>query len=197
MTREAIPSENNNQDLESLLGETPVRTHPRGGHLQGGNAMFARESRSGFRRPRPLVRLAVLVVSTLTLTVLPMVTNTPAAGAATQAKTDSCNTTSWTWPLCEIRVPSLPRIKPGGLDPRPALTPKNSPWCGARYIKASNSGYTYWALTKVTKYNLRFWPDYFVRYYQLMTWNGRAWVWVPYNSSFPGAIQGQTVYCGT
>lgn len=62
---------------------------------------------------------------------------------------------------------------------------------------ASNSGYTYWALTSVTKHNLRFWPDYFTRRYQLMTWNGWAWVWVPYNSSYPGAIQSQTVYCGT
>lgn len=109
---------------------------------------------------------------------------------ATHAK--DCNTTSWTWPFCDISVPSIPRISAGG---RPDLTPKSSPWCRSDTIKASNSGYTYWILTQNTKYKIRFWPDYYSRYYQAVYWDGRAWQWLPVSSSYPHVIMGQRVNC--
>ena len=105
-----------------------------------------------------------------------------------------CNTTSWTWPFCDIPKPSIPHFKvPGG---RPDLTPKDSAWCRNAYIKGGgNSGWTYWILTQNTKYNLRFWPDYYSRYYEAIYWDGRAWQWLPVSSSYPNVIMGQRVYC--
>lgn len=112
---------------------------------------------------------------------------------APAAKADSCNTTSWTWPLCEIRMPSIPQFQ---FDRgRPALTPKNSAWCTKPYILASSTGYIYWALTQNQKIRLRFWPDYYSRYYQAMYWAGGRWNWVPVNPSYPNVILGQRVYC--
>lgn len=126
-----------------------------------------------------------------------------AAGAApTQAASEvvsapashakDCNTTSWTWPFCDISVPSIPRISVGG---RPDLTPKSSPWCRSDTIKASSSGYTYWILTQNTKRTIRLWPDYYSRYYQAVYWDGRAWQWLPVSNSYPNVIMGQRVNC--
>ena len=123
--------------------------------------------------------------------------NVPAAQApaapSARADHDSCNTTSWTWPLCEIRRPSVPRFDVQG--PRPDLTPKESAWCRNDYIKASTSGYVYWKLTQNTKYDLTFWPDYYSRYYQAIYWDGRQWAWVVPDSRYPGVILGQRVNC--
>lgn len=117
-----------------------------------------------------------------------------AAPAQAQAATqDRCNMSSWTWPVCEIHRPSIPRFHPQG--PRPDLTPKESAWCRNNYIKASASGYVYWALTQNTKYNISFWPDYYSRYYQAMYWNGWSWAWVPVNSSYPNVPLGLRVNC--
>lgn len=115
------------------------------------------------------------------------VVNAPAAQAA-----GDCNLSSWTFPFCDISMPSIPRIDVSG---RPDLTPKSSAWCRNTYIKASSSGYTYWALTQNTKYKLTLWPDYYSRYYQAMYWDGRAWQWLPVSRSYPHVIQGQRVYC--
>lgn len=115
-----------------------------------------------------------------------------ASAPAAQADHD-CNMSSWTWPVCEISRPSIPRFDVQG--PRPDLTPKESAWCRSKYIKASGSGYVYWALTQNTKYDLSFWPDYYSRYYQLMYWTGTAWAWVPVNRSYPNVPVGQRVYC--
>jgi hypothetical protein len=120
-----------------------------------------------------------------------MVVTAPAA----QATHDPCNMSSWKWPVCEISIPSIPRVSVEG--PRPALTPKTSAWCQSSYIKASASGYVYWSLTQNRKVAISFWPDYYSRYYQLMYWTGSKWAWVPVNSSFPNVPLGQRIYCGT
>jgi hypothetical protein len=109
------------------------------------------------------------------------------------AQAADCNITSWTWPICDIKAPSIPRINLGG--GRPPLTPKDSPWCRNTYIKASRSGYTYWMLTQNTKYDLRFWPDYYSRLYQAIYWDGRAWKWLPVNSQYPHVIMNERVNC--
>lgn len=120
----------------------------------------------------------------------------PAPDALTQprALAADCNTTSWTWPFCDIPWPSVPRFKVSG--GRPDLTPKNSPWCTSRYIKGGgNSGYTYWLLTQNTKYKLRLWPDYYSRYDEAIYWDGRAWQWLPVSRDYPHIIMGQRVNC--
>jgi hypothetical protein len=136
------------------------------------------------------VRRVLMAGATALALSVPMVAvNAPAA----HADHDSCNTTSWTWPVCEIRRPSIPRFDVQG--PRPDLTPKESAWCRSTYIKASASGYVYWALTQNTKYDISFWPDYYSRYYQAMYWDGRRWAWVPVNSSYPNVPLGLRVNC--
>ncbi len=118
----------------------------------------------------------------------------PTALSRPRALAGDCNTTSWTWPFCDIPWPSIPRFRVGG--GRPDLTPKESAWCRSTYIKGGgNSGYTYWILTQNTKHQLRFWPDYYSRYYQAVYWDGRAWQWLPVNRSYPNVIMGQRVYC--
>lgn len=108
-----------------------------------------------------------------------------------QAYPAGCN--QWTWPICEINLPSIPRINLGG--GRPPLTPKDGPWCRNTYIKASRSGYTYWILTENRKYDLTFWPDYYSRLYQAVYWDGTAWKWVPVNSQYPHVILNHRVNC--
>ena len=117
----------------------------------------------------------------------------PPKGYTGPALTGDCNMSSWTWPVCDISWPSIPRY--GGGGGRPDLTPKDSAWCRNNFIRASNSGYTYWMLTQNTKYDIRFWPDYYSRYYEAIYWDGRAWQWLPYDSDYPSAIMGQTVNC--
>ena len=131
------------------------------------------------RRASGVIVIAAAVLSQ-------MVVNVPAAQA------DDCNDTSWKWPWCHIKTPSIPQYHVGG---RPDLTPKNSPWCQSQYIKGDSSGQTYWVLTQNTKHVLRFWPDYYSRWYQAMYWDGKAWQWLPINSSYPNVIIGQRVNC--
>ncbi len=105
-----------------------------------------------------------------------------------------CNMSNWTWPLCEMSRPTRPSL-PGG---RPDLTPKSSVWCRATYIKATNSGYIYWALMENQKVVRRFWFDYYSRLYQGMYWDGRSWQWVTYAAEgYPNVIVSQRVYCDT
>lgn len=135
-------------------------------------------------------RTVLAAVAALALSVPMVALNAPAA----QANHDNdCNTTSWTWPVCEISRPSIPRFDVQG--PRPDLTPKESAWCRNNYIKASGSGYIYWALTQNIKYDISFWPDYYSRYYQAMYWDGGKWAWVPVSSSYPNVALGQRVAC--
>jgi hypothetical protein len=91
-----------------------------------------------------------------------------------------CNDTNWTWPLCHVGWPSIPRYHMGG--PLPPLTPKNSVWCTASSIstgRSSDGWYTGWYLISVEKHNIRFWPDYYHRTFVGIYWNGRAWVQTP------------------
>lgn len=133
-------------------------------------------------------RTVLAAVATLALSVPMVAVNASAAQAG-----HDCNMSNWTWPVCEISRPSIPRFDVQG--PRPDLTPKESAWCRNNYIKASGSGYVYWALTQNTKYDISWWPDYYSRYYTAMYWDGRKWAWVPANSSYPNVALGQRVNC--
>lgn len=112
--------------------------------------------------------------------------------SAPAAQAESCQYKA-NWPLCYIRKPSFPRFDLGG--GRPPLTPKNSQWCNSKYIQADSQGYIYWALTQSTKYVIRFYPDYYGRYYQAMYWDGGQWAWIPVDNSYPDVLLGQQVYC--
>ena len=115
----------------------------------------------------------------------------PASGTGENLSGD-CNTTSWTWPLCDLGRPTRPTFRAPG---RPELTPKDNVWCTASVIKASGSGYTYWVMTSHRKIVLRLWPDYYECMFYAMYWDGSQWRWLPYDKNYPNAIVGQLVYC--
>lgn len=131
----------------------------------------------------------VAVVAFIATCLTPAVANAAPAAASSA----DCNTTSWTWPVCDISWPSIPHFDVSG--PRPDLTPKNSAWCRAQYISASSSGYTYWTLIKNVKYDLTWWPDYYARTYRAMYWDGNSWEWVIPYPDYPGVPMIQKVYC--
>jgi len=108
------------------------------------------------------------------------------ANAAPDARQAACNTTSWTWPLCHVGRPSIPRYNMGG--PRPALTPKDSAWCQSKWIVTSQDGTVGWYLYNVTKHDLNLWPDYSTRVYAICYWNGTEWL-------HPFGLGWESVHC--
>jgi hypothetical protein len=111
---------------------------------------------------RTALRLLVAVAVALALVGLP---TAPPANA-------KCDMASWTFPLCKIGKPSIPRFNMGG--PRPPLTPKNDVWCTAGGVINVGGGYGWYPINRV-KHDIRMWPDYITITYAGVYWDGRMW----------------------
>ncbi|NNG98877.1 hypothetical protein [Gordonia araii] len=111
------------------------------------------------------VMLAAAIVA------IPSPAAAPAHAACSAYDPDGSINWSCGWQLPKFPKPRAPKFNMGG--PRPPLTPKNSVWCTSNFVNMGNG--TGWTLTHVTKYDIRFWPDYYRRTYQGVDWTGYGW----------------------
>jgi hypothetical protein len=152
--------------IESFLWELSTEIRPLNTHH---NSRPRRIVKGSISTEKGVLMRKLITAATLGLSVVlaPLVV-APAAQA-------SCNDTDWTWPFCHIGRPSIPRFDMGG--PRPPLTPKNSVWCTAALLSVGNG--VGWYRISTTKYNIRFWPDYYHHVFVGVVWNGTGWVQTP------------------